>query len=115
MRKLSESATSLPAYAESGQADLDAALAAMTPPARLSRFWRMQEIAVARSWALVERSGLDDPTARIELVIRARYPEWSDPEVDRLLAAIRTREDPEVWLERLRDRATEITARLQDG
>ena len=102
-----------PPFAEPGAAQLEAAVAAMSPEERLARFWRLQEIAVARSWALVERSGLTDPMARIELVIRSRYPEWSDAEVDRLLAAIRDREDPAVWLRRLRDRAAEITAGLQ--
>jgi hypothetical protein len=92
-----------------------AIVAAMTPQERLTKFWRMQEIAVARSWALVERFGITDPMARIELVIRARYPEWSDTEVSRLLDAIRAAEDPEVWLERLKARAAEITERLQAG
>ena len=113
MHRLSDSGISSPAFAEPGQADLDAALAAMSPTERLKRFWRLQEIAVARSWALVERSGLTDPIARVELVIRSRYPEWSDAEVEHLLAAIRAREDPIVWLERLRDRAAEITVRLE--
>jgi hypothetical protein len=112
MQTLSDSAASSPAFAEPGAAELAAAVAAMSPEERLVRFRRMQEIAVARSWALVERSGIADPMARVELVIRSRYPEWSDPEVERLLEAIHTREDPTVWLDRLRDRAAEITARL---
>ncbi len=102
-----------PTFAEPGAAELEAAVAAMSPEERLARFWRLQEIAIARSWALVERSGLTNPMARIELVIRSRYPEWSDAEVDRLLDAIRAREDPTVWLERLRSRAVEIITRLQ--
>jgi hypothetical protein len=99
-------------FAEPGRARVEAALAAMSPADRLSRFWRLQETAVARSWGLVQRSGLADPRARIDLVIRARYPEWSDAEVDRLLDAICDREDPAVWLDRLRRRADEIAARL---
>ena len=87
----------------------------MSPEERLTHRWRLQEIAIARSWALVERSGLTDPLAQIELVVRARYPEWSDTEVRRLLDAIRAAEDPVAWLERLRGRAAEITARLQAG
>ncbi|MGD0019562.1 MAG: hypothetical protein ABSD62_09950 [Candidatus Limnocylindrales bacterium] len=114
MHRLSDSAAYSQPSAEPGQSELDAALAAMSPAGRLARFWRLQEIAVARSWALVDRSGLGDPTARVELVIRSRYPEWSDAEVQRLLAAIRVREDPSVWLERLRARAAEITARLEE-
>lgn len=112
MHRLSGSAAYSPPYAEPGQAELDSALAAMSPAGRLARFWRLQEIAVARSWALVELSGLVDPMARVELVVRSRYPEWSDVEVERLLAAIRSREDPSVWLERLRNRAAEIAAIL---
>jgi hypothetical protein len=112
---LSGSPISSPAFAEPGQVELDAALAAMSPAERLARFWRLQEIAVARSWALVERSSVSDPAGRIELVIRSRYPEWSEEEVERLLSAIRAREDPAIWLDRLRDRAVEITARLQSS
>lgn len=115
MHKLSDSPTfSLP-FAEPGAAELEAAVAAMSPEERLSRRWRLQEIAIARSWALAERSGVTEPMARIELVIRARYPEWSDAEVARLLGAIRVAEDPAAWLERLRDRAAEITRRLEAG
>jgi hypothetical protein len=118
MHRLSDSAIfSLPLVepgaAEPGAAELQAAVAAMTAQERLARFWRMQEIAIARSWALVERSGVEDPMARIELVIRARYPEWSDAEVSRLIDAICAAENPEAWLERLRVRAAEITERLQ--
>jgi hypothetical protein len=113
MHRLSDSATSSPPFAEPGAAELEAAVAAMSPQERMARFWRLREIAVARSWALVERSGIADPMARIELVVRSRYPEWSDAEVGRLLDAIRSREDPAVWLERLRARAAEITARLE--
>jgi hypothetical protein len=87
----------------------------MSPQERLARFWHLQEIAVARSWALAERSGMTDPMARIELVIRSRYPEWSDAEVARLLDAIRSREDPAVWLDRLRVRAADIATRLEDA
>jgi hypothetical protein len=85
----------------------------MSPEERLARRWRLQEIAIARSWALVERSGLTDPMARIERVVRSRCPEWSDAEVERLVAAIRAYQDPDAWLARLRDRAAEITARLR--
>jgi hypothetical protein len=84
----------------------------MTPAQRLTLFWRAQEIAIARSWALVERSGIADARARVELVIRSRYPQWSDAEVARLLDAIRRREGPAAWLDRLRLRAEKITARL---
>jgi hypothetical protein len=115
MHRLLDSATFSPPFAEPGAAELQAAVAAMAPEERLAKFWRMQEIAIARSWALVERSGVIEPMARIELVIRSRYPEWSDAEVRRLLDAIRASEDPAAWLERLRDRAAEITARLQAG
>jgi hypothetical protein len=110
---LLDSTNSSATSAEPGKAELEAAVAAMSPEERLARFRRMQEIAVARSWALVERSGPADPAARVEFVIRSRYPEWSDAEVSRLLDAIRAREDPAAWLERLRTRAAEITARLQ--
>ena len=113
MHGASDSAAYSPPFAEPGEAELRSALAAMSPTERLARFRRLQEIAIARSWALVERSGLTDPMAHVELVIRSRYPEWSDTEVDRLLDAIRAAEDPAVWLDRLRDRAEEITARLQ--
>jgi hypothetical protein len=113
MQSLSGSATCSPPFAEPGATELEAAVAAMSPQERLARFWRLQEIAIARSWALVERSGLTNPMARIELVIRSRYPEWSDVDVERLLDAIRAREDPTVWLERLRSRAVEIITRLQ--
>jgi len=120
MHRLSDSAAFSPPFAEPGAAEpgaaeLQAAVAAMSPEERLEKFWRLQEIAIARSWALVERSGVTDPMARVELVIRARYPEWSDAEVGRLLDAIRAAEAPEAWLERLRTRAAEITARLQAG
>jgi hypothetical protein len=84
----------------------------MTPTERLGLYWRAQEVAIARSWALVERSGVADPRTRVELVIRSRYPEWSDAEVTRLLAAICEREDPSAWLARLERRAVEITTRL---
>jgi hypothetical protein len=113
MHGLSDSSASSTASVEPGAAELEAVVAAMPPEERLARRWRLQEIAIARSWGLVERSGLTDPIARIELVIRSRYPEWSDAEVERLLTAIRAREDPEAWLARLRDRAAEITARLR--
>lgn len=112
MHRLSDSAAYSPPFVEPGQAELESAVAAMSPADRLARFWRMQEIAVARSWALVERSGLLDPTARVELVLRSRYPEWSDAEVDRLLAAIRDREGASVWLDRLQARSAEIKAAL---
>lgn len=97
---------------EPGQLETEAALAAMSPVERLRLFWRAQEIAVARSWALVARSGLTDPRDRIGLVIRARYPEWSSAEVDQLLDAISAREDPATWLERLRRRARALEASL---
>jgi hypothetical protein len=112
MQASSASSTCSPPFAEPGQAEVDAALAAMTPAARLASFWRAQEAATARSWALLGRSGLDDPRDRIRLLIRARYPDWPDADVDRLLAAICDREDPAEWLDRLRRRAQEITARL---
>jgi hypothetical protein len=113
MQTLSDSAIFSPPCVEPGAAELAAAVAAMSPEERLARRWRLQEIAIARSWALVQRSGLADPTARIELVIRSRYPEWSDPEVERLLDAIRAAEEPAAWLDRLRVRAEEITIWLQ--
>ena len=112
MHRLSDSAVYSPPFGEPGQAELELAVAAMSPADRLGRFWRMQEIAVARSWALVERSGLLDPMARVELVLRSRYPEWSDAEVDRLLAAIRDRDGASVWLDRLQARSAEIRAAL---
>ena len=115
MHRLSDSATFSPPFAEPGAAELEAAVAAMSSEERLAQRWRLQEIAIARSWALIERSGQLDPMARIELVIRARYPEWSDAEVQQLLDAIRAAEDPAAWLERLRVRAAEITTRLQAG
>jgi hypothetical protein len=87
----------------------------MSPPERLVLFWRAQETAIARSWALVARSGVRGARARIELVVRARYPEWSDAEVERLLDAICQREDPAAWLARLRRSADEITDRLARG
>ncbi|MGA3058544.1 MAG: hypothetical protein ABSE70_11000 [Candidatus Limnocylindrales bacterium] len=80
----------------------------MSPAERLTLFWRLQEIAIARSWALVQRAGLADPRARVDLVIRSRYPEWSDAQVSELLDAICEREDPEEWLARLERRAAEI-------
>jgi hypothetical protein len=80
----------------------------MSAPERLRLFWRAQDIAIARSWALVDRSGLQDKRACVELVIRSRYPEWSEKEVERLLDAICEREDPSAWLDRLRQRANEI-------
>ena len=113
MHRPSDSAISSPPFAEPGAAELEAAVAAMSPEERLARYWRLQEIAIARSWALVERSSVTDSMAGTELVIRARYPEWSDAEVRRLLDAIRAAEDPVAWLERLRVRAEEITERLQ--
>jgi hypothetical protein len=112
MRRVSDSALSSPPFAEPGQAEVEAALAAMSPAERLAQFWRLQEIAIARSWALVERSGLMDPRAQVRVVIRSRYPEWPDADVARLLGAICAREDPAVWLERLRLTANETTARL---
>jgi hypothetical protein len=99
--------------AEPGRAEVEAALAGMTPAERLGLYWRAQEVAIARSWALLERSGVTDPRSRVELVVRSRYPEWSDEEVARLLDAICRREDPAVWLERLRLRAQ--TAALDGG
>jgi hypothetical protein len=84
----------------------------MSASGRLALFWRAQDIAVARCWALLERSGPREPQARIEFVIRSRYPEWSDAEVDRLLSAICLRHDPAEWLERLHRRTQEIEARL---
>ncbi len=104
-----------PPFAEPGQPEIEAALVALSSEERLARYWRMQEIAIARSWALVERSGLADPRARIELVIRARYPQWRDAEVTRLLAAISKREDPADWLERLHLKAQQIAAGLAVG
>jgi hypothetical protein len=95
-------------FVEPGRQEVEAALASMSPAERLALFWRAQEIAIARSWALVERSDLIDPRARVQLVVRSRYPEWSDPEVMRLLDAICEREDPETWLARLERRAAEI-------
>lgn len=112
MHKVSDSAISSPPFAEPGQAEVEAALAAMSPAERLAQFWRLQEIAIARSWALVDRSGLQGERAGVELVIRSRYPEWSDAEVQRLLGAIFQREDPAAWLGRLRQRANEITLEL---
>jgi hypothetical protein len=91
---------------------VEAALAEMSAPERLRLFWRTQEIAIARSWALVDRSGLQKERGGVELVIRSRYPEWSDAEVQRLLGAICQREDPATWLGRLRQRANEITLEL---
>jgi hypothetical protein len=112
MRAASVSPRSSQPSAESGRSQLEAALAAMSPSQRLALFWKAQEIAVARSWALVERSGLMDPAARVRLVIRCRYPDWSDAEVTRLLDAICRREDPTEWLARLRSRAEAIAERL---
>jgi len=112
MHRVSDSALSSPPFVEPGQAEVEAALVAMSPADRLARYWRLQEIAIARSWALVERSGLMDPRARLELVIRSRFPEWSDAEVQRLLSAICQRESPAAWLGRLRRRASEIEAAL---
>jgi hypothetical protein len=112
MHKVSDSALSSPPFVEPGQVEVEAALAAMSPPERMALFWRMQEIAIARSWALVERAGLTDPHARIDLVIRSRYPEWSDAEVERVLQAISQRESYDAWLGRLRMKASQIVARL---
>jgi hypothetical protein len=112
MHRVSDSALSSPPFAEPGQVEVEAALAAMSPADRLRRYWRMQEIAVARSWALVERSGLVDPRARVGFVIRSRFPEWSDAEVERLLHAISQRESYDVWLDRLHFKADRIAARL---
>ena len=112
MRATSASSTFSNPFVEPGQAEVEAALSAMSAPERLRLFWRAQEIAIARSWALVERAGLADPHARIDLVIRSRYPEWSDGEVERLLSAICQREDAVAWLGRLRQRANEMKAEL---
>lgn len=112
MRRVSDSALSSPPFAEPGQAEVETALAAMSPADRLAQFWRMQEIAIARSWALVERSRLVDPRARVGFVIRSRFPEWSNEEVDSLLRAIFQRESYDAWLERLQSTADEIAARL---
>jgi hypothetical protein len=112
MQMVSDSALSSPPFVEPGQAEVEAALAAMSPAERLAQFWRLQEIAIARSWALVGRSGLVDPRVRLELVIRSRYPEWSDGEVAQLLHAISQRETYEAWLDRLRMKADQIGARL---
>jgi hypothetical protein len=114
MHRLSDSPAYSPTFAEPGGAELAAAVAAMSPARRLACFWRLQEIAVARSWALVERSGVVEPLARVEVVIRARYPEWSNADVERLLAAIQAHDDPAAWLDRLHTRADEICARLHD-
>lgn len=86
----------------------------MSAPERLSLFWRAQDIAIARSWALVERSGIPGARARVELVVSSRYPEWSPAEVERLLDEICQREDPAAWLERLHRRADEITLGFDD-
>jgi hypothetical protein len=112
MRATSVSTTSSSPFVEPGQAEVEAALAAMSATERLRLFWRAQEVAIARSWALAERSGLGEPRARVDLVIRSRFPEWSDAEVERLLSAICQREDPAAWLGRLRQRASEITLEL---
>lgn len=101
-----------PPCAEPGRAEVEAALAAMSPADRLAQFWRTQEVAIARSWALVERSGLMDPRARVELVIRARFPEWADAEVETLLHAIAQHESYDAWLDRLRVKADQVAARL---
>jgi len=84
----------------------------MSAPERLKLFWRAQSVAIARCWALVDRSGIEEPRARVQLAIRSRYPEWSEEEVERLLDAICEREDPSVWLDRLRRRANEISLEL---
>ena len=112
MRATSGFSTSSRSFADTGRAEVESALAAMSPPERLTLFWRAQEIAIARSWALVHRSGLQGERAGVELVIRSRYPEWSDAEVQRLLGAICQREDPAAWLERLRLRAGESQANI---
>jgi len=112
MRGNSALQTSSTANAEPGRAEVEAALADLSPTERLALYWRVQEIGIARSWALVERSGLVDPAARIGLVIRSRYPEWSDAAAARLLEAICRREDPTEWLARLRSRAEAIAERL---
>lgn len=112
MHRVSDSALSSPPFAEPGQLEVEAALAAMSPAERLAQYWRLQEIAIARSWALVERSGLVDPRVRLELVIRSRFPDWSDAEVEGLLHAISQRESYDAWLDRLRMKADQIAARL---
>lgn len=112
MLPVSTFSTSSRPSAEPGRAKVEAALAEMSAPERLRLFWRTQEIAIARSWALVDRSGLQKERGGVELVIRSRYPEWSDAEVQRLLDAICEREDPSAWLDRLRQRANEIADRL---
>ncbi len=112
MRATSASSTSSKPFAEPGQLEVEAALAAMSPAERLAQYWRLQEIAIARSWALVERSGLVDPRVRLELVIRSRFPDWSDAEVEGLLHAISQRESYDAWLDRLRMKADQIAARL---
>jgi hypothetical protein len=110
MHRVSDSALSSPPFVEPGQAEVEAALAAMSPADRLARYWRMQDIAIARSWALVARSGIVDPRARLDLVIHSRFPEWSDAEVDRLLHAISERESYDAWLDRLRMKAEVIAS-----
>ena len=110
MRATSDSPLSWLPFAEPGRVEVEAALAAMSPAERLSLFWRAQEIAIARSWALVERSGLVGSRARLELVIRSRFPGWSDAEVEILLEAISRRESYETWLDRLRMRAGQASA-----
>jgi hypothetical protein len=114
MRAISVSSSSSRPFVEPGRSEVEVALAALSPAERLRLFWRSQEIAIARSWALVERSPVQDPRACVEFVIRSRYPEWSDEEVRRLLDAICQREDPEVWLARLERTAAEIRARLSE-
>jgi hypothetical protein len=110
MQEASVSSNSSEPFAEPGRSEVEDILGAMSPTERLTLFWRMQAVALARSWALVERSGLSDPRERIGFVIRARYPEWSEVDADRLLDAICQREDPVAWLERLRRTAEEIKA-----
>jgi len=109
-----DSAISSAISAEPGRAEVEAAVAAMTAAERLVRLHRLQEIAVARSWALVERSGLTDPGERLEMVIRSRYPEWSDDQVTELLAAICAREPASAWLDRLKNRSAAIAEKLDD-
>ncbi len=115
MRAISGSSISSKPFAEPGRVEVEAALSAMSVPERLRLFWTAQDVAIARSWALVDRSGLHGKRAGVELVIRSRYPGWSEEEVELLLHAICEREDPSAWLDRLRQRANEITLNLARG